>query len=143
MKKLLRKIFRKPVIWLADRISSRPDSKSVFSSLSQLQQDILKGKLDKGPLLSCLPEKASYVIFSDQHKGAKDAADDFMGAENNYMAALDWYYSNGYTLINLGDCEELWENTPGAVVERNRLSLLEEAKFLQQERRKRKREHKY
>jgi predicted phosphodiesterase len=134
MKKLLRKIFRKPVIWLADRISSRPDSKSVFSSLSQLQQDILKGKLDKGPLLSCLPEKASYVIFSDQHKGAKDAADDFMGAENNYMAALDWYYSNGYTLINLGDCEELWENTPGAVVERNRLSLLEEAKFLQQER---------
>lgn len=134
MKKLLQKIFRKPVIWLADRISSKPDSRLVFSSLSQLREDILKGKLEKGPLLSVQPEKARFIIFSDQHKGARDAADDFMPAADNYMCALDWYYAQDYTLVNLGDCEELWENTPNLVIEKNRLSLLEEAKFLQQER---------
>lgn len=134
MKKLLQKIFRRPIIWLADRISSRPDSQLVFSALSQLRQDILKGKQDKGQLLSVLPEKARYIIFSDQHKGARDAADDFMNAADNYTTALSWYYGQDYTFINLGDCEELWENTPGTVIEKNRLALLEEAKFLQQER---------
>ena len=134
MKKLLQIIFRKPVIWLANKLSSRPESKAVFSNLTQLHQDILKGKQDKGPLLSCHPESARYIIFSDQHKGAKDAADDFMIAEENYMKALTHYYNEGYTLINLGDCEELWESTPAKVIQKNRLTLLEEAKFLQKDR---------
>lgn len=134
MKRPLQYIFRKPVIWLANKFSSRPKSRLVFSSLSQLQEDIVKGKKEKGPFLSCQPEKARYVVFSDQHKGGRDAADDFLPAEDNYVKALGWYYGEGYTYINLGDCEELWENTPATVIERNRLSLLEEAKFLQKER---------
>lgn len=134
MKRLLQYIFRKPVIWLANKFSSKPKSQLVFNSLSQIQQGILKGKTEKGLRLACLPENARFIVFSDQHKGAKDAADDFMPAEENYMKALAWYYENGYTLINLGDCEELWENTPAKVIEHNRLSLLEEAKFLQKER---------
>src|SRR5690606_7611927 len=104
-----------------------------FSSLSQLYEDILKGRQEKGLLLSCLPEKARYVIFSDQHKGARDAADDFMNAADNYMSALNWYYGQGYTFINLGDCEELGENMLGTEVEKNRRALLEEARFMQQE----------
>ena len=71
-----------------------------------------------------------FIIFSDQHKGGKDLADDFRNAEPNYLAALQHYYSNDFIFINLGDCEELWENTPKTVIEKNRISLLEEAKFL-------------
>lgn len=134
MKKLFQKIFRKPVIWLADKLSSHPKESAVFSSMTLLLEDLLKGKQTKGTVLSCLPENTRYIIFSDQHKGARDAADDFMGATDNYMKALSWYYGNEYTFINLGDCEELWENTPAKVIEQNRLPLLEEAKFLQHER---------
>lgn len=134
VKKLLQKIFRRPVIWLADKVSSRPNEAAVFTSLTQLLHALQKGKTNRGVSFSCLPENTRYVIFSDQHKGGRDAADDFIHAADNYMKALGWYYSKDYTLINLGDCEELWENTPAAVIEKNRLALLEEAKFLQQDR---------
>jgi len=134
VKRLLQKIFRKPVIWLADRLSSHPEEAAVFSSLTALQQDLLGGKTNRGLILSCLPENTRFIIFSDQHKGGKDAADDFLHAADNYMTALSWYYHKDYTLVNLGDCEELWENKPATVIEQNRLALLEEAKFLQQDR---------
>ncbi|MGX5818802.1 metallophosphoesterase [Chitinophaga lutea] len=134
MRSLLQYLFRKPVIWLANRFSSRPESKAVFSALTQLEQDILQGKKEKGPLFSCSMDEARFVIFSDQHKGGADAADDFLPATDSYLKALGWYYAEGYTYINLGDCEELWENTPAAVIRANRLSLLEEAKFLQKKR---------
>ncbi|WP_119080467.1 metallophosphoesterase [Chitinophaga alhagiae] len=134
MKRLLQYLFRKPVIWLANKFSSRPQSRLVFSALSQLQEDILNNKKEKGLLLSCTPENARFVIFSDQHKGGGDAADDFVPAADNYHKALTWYYGEGYTLVNLGDCEELWESTPSQVIAQHRLSLLEEAKFLQQKR---------
>ena len=49
-----------------------------------------------------------YVIFSDQHKGARNGADDFQVAERAYQAALRYYDRMGYTLVSLGDVEELW-----------------------------------
>ena len=52
----------------------------------------------------------------------------------NYMAALRYYDENNFTFINLGDSEELWESTPKTVVDKNRLTLLEEAKFFQKSR---------
>lgn len=50
------------------------------------------------------------VIFSDQHKGARDGADDFQRCERTYNAALAYYDKLGYRLVELGDVEELWEN---------------------------------
>lgn len=50
-----------------------------------------------------------FVIFSDHHKGARNEADDFLPCEHTYLAALDHYLTEGYTLIILGDAEELWE----------------------------------
>jgi UDP-2,3-diacylglucosamine pyrophosphatase LpxH len=52
-----------------------------------------------------------YIIFSDHHKGAGDKADDFRFCKETYQAALDAYDQDGYTLIILGDGEELWENS--------------------------------
>jgi UDP-2,3-diacylglucosamine pyrophosphatase LpxH len=54
------------------------------------------------------PQKR-YVVFSDQHKGARNRADDFQNCEQTYLNALDYYDDKGYTLVLLGDVEELWE----------------------------------
>ncbi|HEX9631769.1 MAG TPA: metallophosphoesterase [Gemmatimonadales bacterium] len=50
-----------------------------------------------------------YAILSDQHKGARDKADAFRQCEPAYVAALTHYRDHGFTLILLGDVEELWE----------------------------------
>src|SRR5512145_1724684 len=49
------------------------------------------------------------VIFSDHHKGNRDGADDFRVCERAYNAALAYYDRLKYTLIVMGDVEELWE----------------------------------
>ena len=119
---------------MANRFTSRPVKEDVFSSLNALVENIHNGKEDSGFIQTFDLQQGKYIIFSDQHKGAKDAADDFRNAEVNYHTALDHYFKNGYTLANIGDCEELWENTPDKVVEKSRKSLLEEARFLQEDR---------
>jgi UDP-2,3-diacylglucosamine pyrophosphatase LpxH len=128
------KMIRKLIIRLSQSVSSRPDKQLVFDSLSQLYKQIHEGKKEKGVILTCDYEKTSIIVFSDQHKGGKDGSDDFMLSEATYLAALRYYYEKGFTLVNLGDCEELWESTPAVVIEKNRVSLLEEARFLQDDR---------
>src|SRR5688572_24777193 len=134
MRRLLQRLFRRPLTWIANKLSSRPDKSDVFESLNCLVENIHLGKEDSGFIQSFDLQTGKYIIFSDQHKGAKDAADDFRDAELNYLTALDYYFKNGFCLVNIGDCEELWENTPDKVVEKNRRSLLEEARFLLEDR---------
>lgn len=55
-------------------------------------------------------ETDRYVIFSDHHKGDASPADDFHKNAELYSAALSYYQKSGYSLIVLGDNEELWEN---------------------------------
>ena len=57
-----------------------------------------------------LSEKSRYVVFSDCHRGTGKANDNFLKNENIYMAALQYYYTRGFTYIELGDGDELWEN---------------------------------
>ncbi|MDQ3460824.1 MAG: hypothetical protein M3498_16250, partial [Deinococcota bacterium] len=71
------------------------------------------------------------VIFSDHHRGARNGADDFEAAEETYRAALDWYFERGYTLVVLGDAEELWQERPADVVEAYGDCLELEARFHQ------------
>lgn len=72
-----------------------------------------------------------WVILSDQHRGARNGADDFRVAERAYNAALAYYYEMGYTLVVLGDVEELWEEEPSAVISAYAHSLSLEAQFHQ------------
>lgn len=134
MRKLLQYLLRKPITWLANKFSSAPDKKAVFESLDILMDYIHKGKTDYGLIVPFDLNTGKYIILSDQHKGARNAADDFRFAEKNYLAALDYYYKNGFTLVAIGDCEELWENQPTIVIEKNRSNILEEARFLQNDR---------
>ena len=133
-KRFLQKILRKPITRLANRISSAPVKKDVFESLDFVLKEIRKGNTTEGLVLPYEINTGRFIIFSDQHKGARDAADDFALAEKNYTTALDYYFNNGYTYINLGDCEELWENTPDVVMKVNKPVLQLETKFLLQNR---------
>jgi UDP-2,3-diacylglucosamine pyrophosphatase LpxH len=70
-----------------------------------------------------------YIIFSDHHKGSRDRADDFWQCEGTYLAALDHYYERGYSLVILGDAEELWKETAQNVIEAYANVLHSEARF--------------
>ncbi|MEE0742169.1 MAG: metallophosphoesterase [Emergencia sp.] len=50
------------------------------------------------------------VIMSDCHRGCGTWADSFLQNRPIYTAALKHYYRQGYTYIELGDGDELWEN---------------------------------
>ena len=74
-------------------------------------------------------EDVRLVLFSDLHRGVRDGADDFWRCERAYCAALGYYLESGYSLILLGDAEELWECRPRSVVNAYRATLLLEAEF--------------
>ncbi|MBL7707790.1 MAG: metallophosphoesterase [Chitinophagaceae bacterium] len=134
MRRFLRSILLKPVLWASAKFSSRPEKQKIFESLSKLIDRITAKEEDKGPVITFDINGGRFIIFSDHHKGARDGADDFAMAEPNYLAALDYYFATGYTLINLGDSEELWENSLGKVKKFNQQNLEAEKKFLQQKR---------
>ncbi len=55
-------------------------------------------------------ESSRIVIMSDCHRGNGSWGDNFSNNQNVFFAALYYYYDNGYTYIELGDGDELWEN---------------------------------
>lgn len=57
-----------------------------------------------------LNAKTKYVLFSDCHRGTGKANDNFLKNEFLYIAALNHYYRCGFTYLELGDGDELWEN---------------------------------
>jgi predicted phosphodiesterase len=129
MKQWLRKTVFGSVLWMTNKFASRPDRARVFQQLTDLYDCIRDGKIKKGPLVP-FTAADKFIIFSDQHKGAKNGADDFTLCEPNYLAALDYYYEQGYTLIALGDCEELWENSLLAVKKQQKASFEKERLFI-------------
>lgn len=57
-----------------------------------------------------IDESSRIIIMSDCHRGIGNWGDNFSGNQNLFFAALYYYYDNGYTYIELGDGDELWEN---------------------------------
>ncbi|HVF96265.1 MAG TPA: metallophosphoesterase [Flavisolibacter sp.] len=117
------------ILWLSNKFASSPKKEKVFDGLSKLMQGIEEGKENKGLVVPFNCNKGRFIIFSDQHKGGHNGADDFWRCEGNYLAALDFYYQNNFTLIALGDCEELWENTLAKVVKHQQPSFERYRKF--------------
>lgn len=50
------------------------------------------------------------VLMSDCHRGDGSWGDNLAKNQNPYFAALTHYYNDGYTYIEIGDGDELWEN---------------------------------
>lgn len=130
MRKWLQEILGPMVIRLAHKYDGKPVQKRVFAQLTSLFQQLLAQPSKKG-LLIPFDDSHKFIILSDQHKGARDDSDDFATAEVNYLAALDHYYQQGYFYINLGDSEELWENSIQQVKAHNAATFVKEALFLQ------------
>jgi predicted phosphodiesterase len=129
MRKLLRYLFLKPILWLTNKFSSSPDRYRIYTALSKLKDRLYFNPGKKGFVIPLDFSTSKFIIFSDQHKGAKNGADDFMLAEPNYIAALDYYNEQSFHLICLGDSEELWENLLIQVKKNNQPSFEAERKF--------------
>jgi hypothetical protein len=59
-----------------------------------------------------------YVMMSDIHLGDGGQADDLQNNERVLLDALSYYSGDGYTLVLLGDIEELWQFGLEAIVRR-------------------------
>ncbi len=130
MQKLLRRILLKPVLWLTHKYSSKPDQQRIFTALSNLLTCILDSQKKKGLIIPFEAATSKFIIFSDQHKGSGNGADDFILCELNYLAALDYYNQNGFYFISLGDSEELWESSLTAIRKKQQPSFEKEKKFI-------------
>ncbi len=52
-----------------------------------------------------------FILFSDCHRGDNTWADEFTDNQNLFLYALQHYYNKDFTYIEVGDGDELWENT--------------------------------
>ncbi|MFT4024108.1 MAG: metallophosphoesterase [Flavihumibacter sp.] len=131
IRKICQFFLRKPVAWLADRFGSAPKQENVNKALTELYHSIAQDPGKKGPLYAFRPDEHPVIIFTDLHKGTRDGADDFAVCEENYLAALSYYDERNYYYINMGDSEELWENTLLNVVKYNKRTFAAERSFVE------------
>lgn len=52
---------------------------------------------------------SKYIFFSDIHRGDDSVSDEFARNQSILLHALDYYYQNDYTYVEIGDGDELWE----------------------------------
>jgi UDP-2,3-diacylglucosamine pyrophosphatase LpxH len=52
-----------------------------------------------------------FVFFSDCHRGDNSWSDEFADNQIIYFHALEYYFNQGFTYIEVGDGDELWENS--------------------------------
>lgn len=91
-------------------------------SLNQQLDKLWKEEKD----VKVLPTKyKKYVIISDMHMGNGEKADDFKNNEDAVVRAFNYYKDEGYSLILLGDVEELWQFTSEEVADRYNDSVYE------------------
>ena len=55
-------------------------------------------------------KESRYVLISDCHRGCGTSNDNFLKNQSLFYAALQYYYNEQFTYIELGDGDELWEN---------------------------------
>ena len=55
-------------------------------------------------------DESKIIFFSDSHRGDNSWADDFAHNQSLMFYALDYYLKVGFTYVEVGDAEELWEN---------------------------------
>ena len=55
-------------------------------------------------------DTSKFILFSDCHRGDNSFSDDFAHNQTIFYHALYYYYKEGFTYIEIGDGEELWEN---------------------------------
>lgn len=72
----------------------------------------MEHKLDKIYSLSKripITKNSKIIIMSDCHRASGGKSDNFLQNKNLYEEALSYYEKNGFTYIELGDGDEMWE----------------------------------
>lgn len=59
--------------------------------------------------LEYFDKDSKYIFFSDIHRGDDSASDVFARNQTVFLAALNYYYERGYTYVEVGDGDDLWE----------------------------------
>jgi len=55
-------------------------------------------------------DDSRFIFFSDVHRGDNSASDEFAHNQIIYFRALNYYFNKGYTYIEVGDGDEMWEH---------------------------------
>jgi predicted phosphodiesterase len=126
----LKFLLEKPVTWIAEKVSSAPDRSAVLHALTELYDQCKNQSSGKIKHLNLHGDQQPIIIFSDEHRGSRNGSDDFGVCEPCYLAALSYYNQEKYSFINLGDCEELWENTMFGIAKHNEAVYAAEKLFL-------------
>ncbi|WP_212904083.1 metallophosphoesterase [Clostridium polyendosporum] len=72
------------------------------------KKNILNKIMSKSPIIN-INDNSKIVFISDCHRGDGSFKDNFLPNANIYITALNYYYNNGFTYIEIGDSDELWE----------------------------------
>ena len=75
-----------------------------MKTVQRLKETFTSGRLEM------FDTSSKYVILSDCHRGNGNQSDEFTKNQNIFQHALSHYYKEGYTLIEAGDGDELWEH---------------------------------
>ena len=67
-------------------------------------------KAYKEAVIEYFDKDSKYVIFSDTHRGDDSVSDEFARNQAIFLHVLNYYYKNGYILVEAGDGDELWEH---------------------------------
>ena len=67
-----------------------------------------------------IDDTSRYVIMSDCHRGDGSKSDEFLKNKNSFTAAMDYYWKNGFTYVEAGDGDELWEHDFKHIIRANR-----------------------
>ncbi len=69
----------------------------------------LKQVFESSPEIE-ISNSSKMILMSDVHRGTKSWADNFANNVSIYDKALSYYLNEGFTYIEIGDGDELWEN---------------------------------
>ena len=57
-----------------------------------------------------IDDSSKFVFFSDTHRGDNSLSDEFGRNKHIFYHALNYYYENDFTYVEVGDGDELWEH---------------------------------
>lgn len=73
-------------------------------------------------------DSSKFVFFSDTHRGDDSGADEFGRNKHIFYHALNYYYQNDFTYVEVGDGDELWEYPNFAHIRNGHFSVFNKLK---------------
>ena len=61
-------------------------------------------------------DDSKIIFFSDVHRGDNSNSDEFAHNQSTYFHALSYYFNHGYTYVEVGDGDEMWEHSKFSLI---------------------------